>query len=200
MISYNIISYLGSEVEVVQAPKGTNCRLKMQTKDESCIGSRGRALGTAEAHTGHCWGTLEQGTEPPKTNDSFRVVHNACSYAPEPMNPPWIRWSRKESNKISTFIFMLSQAKTWSSHLQKSLHNLHTAKRPYSQGKGYSCQWQYHRGKRSFWDRNSSTDTRLTAESPHSSSTTTSATVFKQPYEGCRLSCCWACRWKEKWK
>lgn len=65
-------------MEVVQAPKGTYCRLKMQTKDESCIGSRGRVRtqGTAEA-------PLSKVPNLPKTNDSFRVVHNACSHAPE---------------------------------------------------------------------------------------------------------------------
>lgn len=163
-------------MEVVQAPKGTNCRLKMQTKDESCIGSRGRARtqGTVEA-------PLSKIPNPPKpmTHSELYIMLVHMHLSTLLMTPPWIRWSRQESNKISTFIFMLSQAKTWSSHLQKSLHNLHTAKRPYSQGKGYSCQWQYQRGKNGFWDRNNSIDTRLTAESPHSSSTTTSCYGFQ---------------------
>lgn len=146
----------------------------------------------------HPW--AKYGTPPkPMTHSELFIMLVHTHLSTLLMTPPWIRWSRRESNKISTFIFMLSQAKTWSSHWQKSLRDLH--KKSLLSGQGLFMpmtisarkeellrQKQLYRYEIDGWI------------SSHVFYHHLLPRFFKQPYEGCRLSCCWACRWKEKWK
>lgn len=160
----------------------------------------------------HCWGTLEQGTESPnaqigpcdETHPELYIMVAQMHLSTFLMTPPWIRRSRKEkSNKIGTFIFMVSQVKPWSSHIYRNLYTIITPQKDLilCAGQGWFMQLMIIERKRGAIE----TETTLQIQDWQLNLLTCllpppPATVFKQPYVPCRLSRCWACRWKEKWK